>query len=146
MRDTQREKDVSTPIDIKKEKSEAILSSTSNTTESHEEIIVSGDWERSQYVVVREASEVDKQSLTVNLTHENNAAKILMFLSKTFAVSICASYITLLVAVTNTEVDKTMIKDTIPNLISSQIILLGGALGGYFLRSRQKGNKQKNND
>jgi hypothetical protein len=78
----------------------------------------------------------------VGLKAEDNRAKLLMFLTKLFGVSLVTSFILVGTAINNPSVDKVFLKDIISSLITPQVTLLGGALSGYFLVSRNKDKKE----
>jgi len=118
-------------------------SSALDTVETEEIVEVSGDWERSQYTFGIKASEEDQRKFDLALTHENNTAKLLMFLARTFASSIAISIIVLSANVNNPNVDKVLLKDTIPSLIDKQAALLTASIGGYLYTSRGKSSKPR---
>lgn len=111
--------------------------------ETEEVVELSGDWKRDQYITGKKASEEDQRMFDVALTHENNAARLLRFLAKTFASSIAISTVVLLVTANNPNADKAFLKDTIPSLIDKQVTLLSGSIAGYLWTSRSHRSKPR---
>lgn len=63
---------------------------------------------------------------------ETTRTNLAMWLTKAFGCSLIATFLLMGLAAFNPRVDKALIKDLIPQVITPQVTLLGIALGFYF--------------
>ena len=135
-------------LDTQDSKVKTVLSHDLVQREVGETVELTGTLDRDDYIVGKLASIQEQHKFELDLAHENNISKLLMFLARVFGCSIAASYVILVLTSTNPNVDKSFVKDTMPNLIHEQEALLGSAIGGYFWTKSQdrKNKKSKRSD
>jgi hypothetical protein len=71
-------------------------------------------------------------SKPIKKQRESTRSQISLWLLICFSASLIASYVLVCVAAIVPGVDKTIIKDSLPLLLTPQVTLLGVALGFYF--------------
>jgi hypothetical protein len=95
---------------------------------------VGGELNISDYVRAVPLSSKASDDLAVYLVkqHETTRTRLAMWIVKMFGSSLLATFLLVGVATFNPTVDKTLIKDMVPLVITSQSTLMATALGFYF--------------
>jgi hypothetical protein len=89
-------------------------------------------------VIESESESIDDYvtSKPVEIQRESTRTQISVWLLISFSGSIAASYIMVCVAAFLPGIDKTIITDSLPLLLTPQVTLLGVSLGFYFAKEK----------
>ncbi|QJB47222.1 hypothetical protein [Dolichospermum flos-aquae] len=87
----------------------------------------------------RTAKELNEETAKlIEQRRETTRGNLAMFLAKTFACSLGASYLLIALTVFNPNADKAAIKDLVSQTMTYQVPLLSFALGFYFGSNKEK--------
>ncbi len=101
-------------------------------TESY--LTLDGDLNLSDYVQDTKPTLETTRNISAwaNQNRETTRTRLAIWLVKIFGCSLGVTFLLIGVAAFNPNVDKTLIKEIIPQVITPQVTLLGVALGFYF--------------